>query len=98
MKLQKTVMIQEGYEEDPSVHYEAPRDKEKLLKIPRTGMYTYKCRVLLILLFLLLSKTSVGFCSILIWSVRNKRCHGNCIVFSVQSLCSDIRKFKLKCT
>jgi hypothetical protein len=40
MKLQKTVIIQEEYNE-PSAHYEVPRDKEKLLKIPRTGMYTY---------------------------------------------------------
>jgi hypothetical protein len=40
MTLQKTVIIQEGYGEEPSAHYEAPRDKEKLLKVPRPGMYS----------------------------------------------------------
>jgi hypothetical protein len=41
MKLQKTVNIQEGYEKELSTHYEAPRDKDKLLTIPRSGMYRY---------------------------------------------------------
>jgi hypothetical protein len=40
MKLQKTVTIQVGYEDESSAHYETPRDKEKLLAIPRRGMYT----------------------------------------------------------
>jgi hypothetical protein len=72
MKLQKTVIIQEGYDENLSAHYEAPRDKEKLLTIPRSGRYTntYKCTALIMLvcdrrcLPPLLSKTSVGFFSI----------------------------------
>jgi hypothetical protein len=38
MKLQKTVTIQVGYEEEASAHYEASQDKEKLLGIPRRGM------------------------------------------------------------